>query len=152
MNNSLVNRSKRIGALLLVALLAAPGFLNGAEEGQGERQCAEAAKNEQQRAEAIKKVCRAVGIGPGNAVADIGCGEGMDTVTFAAVVGPTGKVYAEEIAPAALTNMIQKVRALNLEQVVPILGQSTDPCLPPRALDLEYMHFVFHPSRIRATC
>jgi ubiquinone/menaquinone biosynthesis C-methylase UbiE len=144
MNNSLVNRSKRIGALLLAALLAAPGFLNGAEEGQGKRECAEAAKNEQQRAEAIKKVCRAVGIGPGNAVADIGCGEGVDTVTFAAVVGPTGKVYAEEIAPAALTNMIQKVRALNLEQVVPILGQSTDPCLPPRALDLEYMHFVFH--------
>jgi hypothetical protein len=33
MNNSLVSRSKRIGAFLLAALLAAPGFLNGAEEG-----------------------------------------------------------------------------------------------------------------------
>jgi SAM-dependent methyltransferase len=68
----------------------------------------------------------------------------VDTVIFASVVGPTGKVYAEEIDPGALTNMIQKVRALNLEQVVPVLGQSADPCLPPGALDLEYMHYVFH--------
>jgi ubiquinone/menaquinone biosynthesis C-methylase UbiE len=165
MNDSLLEPSKRIGALLLAAFLAAPGFLtaikeaprwgrasqkqgitenHGAEEGQRKKECAEAAKKEQQRAEAIKKVCQAVGIGLGNAVADIGCGEGVDTVTFAAVVGPTGKVYAEEIAPAALTNMIQKVRALKLDQVVPILGQSTNPCLPTQALDLEYMHFVFH--------
>ena len=144
MNNSLVNRSKRIGAFLLAALLAAPGFLNGAEQGKGKKGCAEAAKEEQQRAEAIRKVCRAAGIGPGNAIADIGCGGGVDTVTFASVVGPTGKVYAEEIASDSLTNMIQKVRALNLEQVVPVLGRSADPCLPLGALDLEYMHFVFH--------
>jgi len=144
MYHSLVNRSKRSGALLLAALLAAPGFLNGAEEAEAKAECAEAAKNQQQRAEGIRKLCRAVGIGPGNAIADIGCGEGVDTVTFASVVGPTGKVYAEEIASGALTNMIQKVRALNLEQVVPILGQSADPCLPPEGLDLEYMHFVFH--------
>ena len=144
MNNSLVNHSKRIGALLLAALLVAPGFSNGAEQSNGNKGDAEAEKNEQQRAEAIRKVCRAAGIGPGKAVADIGCGEGVDTVTFASVVGPTGKVYAEEIAPGALTNMIQKVRALNLEQVVPVLGQSVDPCLPPGALDLEYMHYVFH--------
>ena len=144
MNNALMNRSKRVGAFLLAALLVAPGFLKAAEEGKGKEACAEEAKNEQQRAEAIRKVCRALGIGPGNAVADIGCGEGVDTVTFASVVGPRGKVYAEEIAPGALTNMIQKVRALNLEQVVPVLGQSADPCLPPGVLDLEYMHYVFH--------
>jgi SAM-dependent methyltransferase len=40
--------------------------------------------------------------------------------------------------------MIQKVRALHLDQVVPVLGQGADPCLPPEALDLEYMHYVFH--------
>lgn len=144
MNDFLANCSKPVATLLLAALVAAPGFLNGAEESKEKKGRAEAAKSEQQRAEAIKKVCRAAGIGPGSAVADIGCGGGVDTVTFASVVGPTGKVYAEEIAPGALTNMIQKVRALNLEQVVPILGQSADPCLPPRALDLEYMHSVFH--------
>ncbi len=143
MDNPLVNRSKRLGASLL-ALLAAAGFLYSAEQGQEKKEGTDTAKSEQQRAEAIKKLCRAVGIGLGKAVADIGCGDGVDTVTFAAVVGPTGKVYAEEIAPAALTNMIQKARALTLEQVVPILGQSTNPCLPPRALDLEYMHYVFH--------
>jgi SAM-dependent methyltransferase len=144
MNSPLVSRPKRIGAFLLAAFLVAPGFIRAAEEGNAKKAGAEEAKKEQQRAEAIRKVCRAVGIGPGNAVADIGCGEGVDTVTFASVVGPTGKVYAEEISPSALTNMIQKVRALNLEQVVPVLGQSADPCLPPGALDLEYMHYVFH--------
>lgn len=144
MNDSLMNCCKRMGAFLLAALLAAPLFLNGAEQGKEKKGGAEEAKNEQQRTEAIKKVCRALGIGPGDAIADIGCGGGVDTVTFAGVVGPAGKVYAEEIAPGALTNMIQKVRALHLDQVVPVLGQGADPCLPPGALDLEYMHYVFH--------
>lgn len=144
MNDSLVNCCKRMGAFLLAALLAAPLFLNGAEQGKEKNGGAEEAKNEQQRTEAIKKVCRALGIGPGDAIADIGCGGGVDTVTFAGVVGPAGKVYAEEIAPGALTNMIQKVRALHLDQIVPVLGQGADPCLPPEALDLEYMHYVFH--------
>ena len=144
MNHSLVKHSERLGAFLLATVLAAPSLLNGAEPGEGKKGRAEEAKNEQQRTEAIKKVCRAVGIGPGNAIADIGCGEGVDTVTFASVVGPAGKVYAEEISPGALTNMIQKVHTLHLDQVVPVLGQSADPCLPPEALDLEYMHYVFH--------
>ena len=104
MNDSLVNCCKRMGAFLLAALLAAPLFLNGAEQGKEKKGGAEEAKNEQQRTEAIKKVCRALGIGPGDAIADIGCGGGVDTVTFAGVVGPAGKVYAEEIAPGALTN------------------------------------------------
>ncbi len=143
-NTTLAIPTKRFGVLLLAALLAAPGWLNGAEQNKGKKEDADAARKEQQRAEAVRKLCQAVRIGSGKAVADIGCGGGADTVTFAGVVGPTGKVYAEEIAPGALTNMIKKVRALNLEQVVPILGQSTDPCLPPGALDLEYMHFVFH--------
>jgi ubiquinone/menaquinone biosynthesis C-methylase UbiE len=172
MNASTINPFKRIGALLLALAVAAPGLLSifsvlsalaitnktpdtprlavatgaepGKEEGKGEKADARAAKKAQQRAEAIKKLCQAAGIGTGSAVADIGCGRGVDTVPFAEVVGPTGKVYAEEIAPDALTNAVQKVRALNLEQVVPILGQSEDPCLPPEALDLEYMHYVFH--------
>ena len=139
-----MNRAARIGAFLLAALLLAPGITHGAQEGKRKKGGADDAKAEQQRAEAIRKVCSALGVGPGDAVADIGCGGGADTVTFASVVGPTGKVYAEEIAPGALTNMIKKVHALNLEQVVPILGQSTNPCLPAEALDLEYMHSVFH--------
>lgn len=135
---------KWIGTFLLAALLAAPGLMNGAQSGKGKKGDAESAIAEQRRAEAIQKVCSALGVGPGDAIADIGCGGGADTVTFASVVGPSGKVYAEEIVPGVLTNMIKKVRALNLEQVVPILGQSTNPCLPAEALDLEYMHSVFH--------
>ncbi|MGO8930334.1 MAG: class I SAM-dependent methyltransferase [Limisphaerales bacterium] len=130
---------------ILVQAVHFLGAAEGAVLSSGVRQAqADAAKKEQQRAEAIRKVCRAVGIGPGNTVADIGCGGGVDTAAFASVVGPTGKVYAEEIAPDALTNMIQKVRVLKLDQVVPILGESADPCLPPGELDLEYMHYVFH--------
>lgn len=140
----LVNATKSTSLFLLAALLAGPGLLNGAEQGKQKEGDADAAKKEQQRAEAIRKVCRAVGIGTGKTVADIGCGGGVDTATLASVVGPTGKIYAEEIASDALTNMIQKVRALRLDQVVPILGESADPCLPPGVLDLEYMHYVFH--------
>jgi len=46
----------------------------------------------------------------------------------------------------------QKVRALNLEQVIPILGQSADPCLPPGALTWNICTLSSTTSRIRAKC
>lgn len=96
------------------------------------------------RAEAVKRVCERLGIGAGMVIADVGCGNGTDTLTFAEVVGPGGKVYGEEIEQKLLDAMIQKARARNLDHVVPVLGATEDPQLPDGSIDLIYMHQVFH--------
>lgn len=96
------------------------------------------------RAESIRRVCERLGIGAGKVIADVGCGKGTDTMTFAEVVGPGGKVYAEEIEQKLLDEMLQKTRERKLEQVVAVLGATEDPHLPDGSLDMIFMHQVFH--------
>src|ERR1700730_16700921 len=43
-----------------------------------------------------------IGITPGMVVADVGAGSGYMTVRLARRVGPTGKVYANDVQPAML--------------------------------------------------
>jgi predicted methyltransferase len=47
-----------------------------------------------------REITRAVGLRPGDAVADIGAGAGLFTQLFAEQVGPKGTVYAVDISPA----------------------------------------------------
>jgi predicted methyltransferase len=83
-------------------------------------------------------------IGPGAKIADIGAGSGVDTWTFAEVVGPTGTVYAEEITPKLIQGLQEGAKKRNLPQVQPVLGREDAPMLPQETLDLAYMRFVYH--------
>jgi SAM-dependent methyltransferase len=96
------------------------------------------------RADAVQAVCQRLGIGAGAVVADVGCGEGTDVMTFASVVGPGGTVLAEEIDTAKLKTVLQAAAQRRLYQVVPVLGESQDPRLPDGFVDLIWMHRVFH--------
>lgn len=97
------------------------------------------------RAQAIRDICKRLSIGQGSAVADVGCGKtGPDTMTFAEVVGPSGKVYAGEIEQGMLDAVARKAKERGFDQVVTVLGASEDPQLPDAALDLISMHIVFH--------
>src|ERR1051326_894730 len=53
----------------------------------------------------------------GSAVADGRAGEGYFTVKMAERVGASGKVYAEDIDPAALTNLRKLAQERGLKQV-----------------------------------
>ena len=96
------------------------------------------------RAEAVRALCRRLGVGEGKVVADIGCGKGLDTMSFASVVGVSGRVYGEEISQAPLDALALEARDSKSVQIVPVLGSSKDPRLPDAAIDLIYMHRVFH--------
>jgi len=103
------------------------------------------------RSDALQALCRRLDIGQGAVVADVGCGDGLDTAAFASVVGATGTVLAEEIEAAKLQQVLQNVKKRGLHQIVPILGQSEDPQLPDGLANLIYMNRVFHHfSRPRA--
>jgi ubiquinone/menaquinone biosynthesis C-methylase UbiE len=105
---------------------------------------AENASGSTNRSNAIKALCARLEIGPGAVVADVGCGDGPDTMVFAAIVGERGTVLAQEIDTAKLKNVVETADKRGFHQVVPVLGQSEDPHLPDGYANLIYMNRVFH--------
>ncbi len=83
-------------------------------------------------------------IKPGQVVADIGAGPGLFSLSLAKAVGPTGKVYAEEVDPVFLDRIRQKLTEQHITNVTPVLGVYTDPKLPGHDVDLAFFHDVLH--------
>jgi SAM-dependent methyltransferase len=83
-------------------------------------------------------------IRPGAVVADIGAGTGYHTRQLARLVGETGVVYAVDIQQEMLDALTNKLFALNIRNVRPILGTATHPKLPRDSLDLILMVDVYH--------
>ncbi len=86
----------------------------------------------------------ALDLRPGMVVADIGAGSGYMTVRLARKVGPTGKVYGEDIQPEMIALLQERLRKERLGNIVPLLGLADDPKLPNESLDLELLVDVYH--------
>ena len=81
---------------------------------------------------------------PGQVVADIGAGPGIFSLALAKAVGPTGKVYAEEVDQAFIDRINQKLQEQHITNVQPVLGVFTNPRLPAADVDLAFFHDVLH--------
>jgi SAM-dependent methyltransferase len=86
----------------------------------------------------------AIGVQAGTAAADIGAGAGYMTWRLAERVGPSGKVYANDIQPKMLELLRRNVEQRKLANVVPVLGAVDDPKLPRGAIDLVLLVDVYH--------
>ena len=84
------------------------------------------------------------GIAPGMSVADIGAGEGYYTVRLSRVVGPRGRVLAEDIVPATRDRLALRVNREGLDNVAVSLGLPADPKLPPASFDRIFLVHVYH--------
>jgi SAM-dependent methyltransferase len=80
----------------------------------------------------------------GAVVADIGAGSGYMSIRMAKIVGPQGKVYANDIQLGMLDLVRKNVDKAKLTNVVPVLGTVEDPRLPAGVLDLALMVDVYH--------
>jgi len=80
----------------------------------------------------------------GDAVADIGAGTGYYTRRLAQAVGGKGVVYAVEIQQEMLDLLTNKMAALKISNVKPVLGTVTDPRLPAASIDLALLVDVYH--------
>ena len=78
----------------------------------------------------IPEVFRALKIGKGSHVADIGAGGGWLSTRIARQVGPTGAAYAEEILPRYVDFLTERARKEKLPQMKAIQGTTSDPKLP----------------------
>jgi ubiquinone/menaquinone biosynthesis C-methylase UbiE len=101
-------------------------------------------RNERQEEEEPDRALRILKIQKNAVVADIGAGSGYMTVRMAKIVGPQGKVYANDIQQAMLELLRKNVEKAKLANVTPVLGTVADPRLPADALDLVLMVDVYH--------
>ena len=87
----------------------------------------------------------ALRIGDGSVVADLGAGGGWFTIRLARRVGPNGRVYAQDIQPQMIESIDRRVkREFVGPRVVTTLGTSSDPGLPPGALDAVLIVDAYH--------
>jgi ubiquinone/menaquinone biosynthesis C-methylase UbiE len=90
------------------------------------------------------KAIELIGVAKGSTVADIGAGNGYMTWRLAERVGPTGKVFANDIQPEMLEMLRANMQQRKLRNVETVLGSFDDPKLPANALDLVILVDVYH--------
>lgn len=81
---------------------------------------------------------------PGMVVADIGAGVGYMSLRMAKRVGPSGKVYANDLQPEMLAKLRENAAKGQINNVVTVLGDVADPKLPPNTMDLVLLVDVYH--------
>jgi ubiquinone/menaquinone biosynthesis C-methylase UbiE len=116
-------------------------------------------RESRQREEDCRLMLEALELRPGQAICDMGCGNGFYTLELARRVGPTGRVYAVDIQPEMLRMLAELAGREGLTNIRPILGTAIDPRLPTAEIDLclcvDVYHEFSHPeamlARIRAS-
>jgi predicted methyltransferase len=89
-------------------------------------------------------VLDAMELRPGMSIAEIGAGTGFFSRRLAKAVGPTGKVYAEDIQPEMLDLLKSYAAKEEVTNVIPVLGTETDPRLPAHGIDRILLVDVYH--------
>ena len=88
------------------------------------------------------------GVKPGMVVGEVGAGDGYLTFHLAARVGPTGKVYANDILEQdALVIIRARAKEKGVANIETILGTEEDPRFPKASLDAVFFLNSFHEVR-----
>jgi SAM-dependent methyltransferase len=90
------------------------------------------------------QLVRLLGIKSGMTVADIGAGSGYYVVRLSPIVGPNGRIIAEDIVPNYLQSLRKRVRDLGLQNIVVSRGEAHDPRLPADSVDIAILVHMYH--------
>jgi len=101
-------------------------------------------RSERDEEEAPDIALNVLKIPEGASVADIGAGSGFITERLAARVGPTGRVFANDLQPQMLQILGRRLAQRNITNVTLVQGTIDDPKLDPASVDLEIMVDVYH--------
>ncbi len=91
-----------------------------------------------------EKVIEVIGVKPGMIIGDAGAGEGYYTLKLARKVGPTGKIYANDIVDSCLDTIKEEYQKAGFKNIVTILGKTEDPLFRKGELDMVFMCYVLH--------
>jgi ubiquinone/menaquinone biosynthesis C-methylase UbiE len=89
-------------------------------------------------------IVAAVGLKPGQAVADIGAGTGLFARRFADIVGPEGKVYAVDISRPFLDHIAREARQRGHAHIQTIQGTQDSTNLPAGSVDAAFLSDTYH--------
>lgn len=90
------------------------------------------------------KVMEVIGVRQGMVIGEPGAGKGYFTFKLARKVGPTGKIYANEIDEECLDAINEQSRREGFNNIVTIRGKVEDPLFPDGQLDMVFMCYVLH--------
>jgi ubiquinone/menaquinone biosynthesis C-methylase UbiE len=89
-------------------------------------------------------VIRLAAVTPGMSVADVGAGTGVFTMMLSDAVGPTGRVYAEEVVGKFSGYIAEAAVDGGRTNVVSVVGTGRGVGLPPDSIDLAFLCDVYH--------
>ena len=89
-------------------------------------------------------ILRLAGARPGTVVADVGAGTGLFSMMLSDAVGPTGRVYAEEVEPRFSQYIAARAARDGRTNVVAVVGTERGIGLPPQSIDLAFLCDVYH--------
>jgi ubiquinone/menaquinone biosynthesis C-methylase UbiE len=101
-------------------------------------------RSEREMEEAPDKALDAIDLRPGMIVADVGAGTGYFSLRMARRVGPSGKVYANDIQPEMLEKLRASAQREKLANIETVLGSEADPKLPLSKIDMVLLVDVYH--------
>jgi ubiquinone/menaquinone biosynthesis C-methylase UbiE len=89
-------------------------------------------------------VFKMLGVKEGMTICDLGAGNGYYSLHLADMVGPNGKVIAEEVQPEMLELLKKRAEKKGVKNLQLLLGTYTDPKLPPGSCDMILLVDVYH--------
>lgn len=91
-----------------------------------------------------EEVVAALGLAPGDQIADLGSGGGYFTFPMAEGVGKTGHVYAVDVDESLLAYIAKQSEKRGLSQIETVLAPEDGLGLPDGSVDLIFLSNVFH--------
>ena len=95
-------------------------------------------------ADDVQRLVKALELGSGAAVAEIGAGSGGLTLAVARAVGPAGRVYSSELGADRLTALRKAVDQAGLDNVTIVESAATETQLPQQCCDAIFMRNIYH--------
>jgi ubiquinone/menaquinone biosynthesis C-methylase UbiE len=91
-----------------------------------------------------EQILQALNLQTGQQVADIGAGTGFFTLMMAGEVGPTGHVYAVDVAQNFVDAIRERAAAADLQNVSGVVNDQHGVQLAPASLDLAFISDTYH--------
>ena len=157
----MVNRTSPLScaAALTIFLASATGSVLGAAAGapqiraldrEGRATAAEVqaggrrARRADRAAQEIDSAVDTLALKQGDSVAEIGAGDARFSLRFAEVVGPDGRVYANELGSANVRRIEERAERRQLGNLIAVEGAVDDTRLPDEFCDAMMMRMVYH--------
>lgn len=101
-------------------------------------------RSEREQEEQPEKALDALNLKPGMLVGDVGAGTGFYSIRIAKRIGPSGRVYANDIQPQMLQRLSGNAARQKVTNIETVLGTESNPKLPAGLLDLVVLVDVYH--------